>query len=579
MTRMLPPTFPDTTTSSEAEVFKLIRDAAGSDDYVCFHSLGIARHRRKDYAEADFVVLAPTGLFCIEVKGGEVHRQKGVWRIGWPGKNYTSTEGPFKQAQGARWALIDYLSARIGKNMRGQSLIGWGVAFPDIEFDQQDPEWDREVVYDQRDKISSFTRYIQRLARYFQKRVVDTGRASPTGFTVKQRTEIVEALRGDFDVIPTLRGLLLESERELVALSAEQHRVLDFALNETNPRLLCDGGPGTGKSLIAVEAARRLARAGKKVLLLCFNDNLGEHLRLDLAETDPRIRVSTVHSFFGDIIKKGGFGEELRSARQQGPDSALFEQTYPELFESACAVLLDEDALPQFDVLIIDEAQDVLNAPIMSCLDLVFNGGFEGGRWLIFHDSGLQSAVYDRADARVIERLRSFGAACFQLSENFRNPKAVVTEACLTTQIPVPICRRSLVSPVDYRVVRDERDQAKKLRALLLDLMRDGVSPEQVTILSPKQARESCVVKFPPDVGRPFHILDRQSGRRPPGSFTVASIAGFKGLENDVIILTDLPSEFTSERTRADFYVGMTRARTKLFAMVRQQFLDARTPI
>lgn len=579
MTRMLPPTFPETTTSSEAEVFRLIKEAAGSDDYVCFHSVGIARHRRKDYAEADFVVLGPTGLFCIEVKGGEVHRQDGVWRIGWPGKSYTSTEGPFKQAQGARWALIDYLSARLGKGLRGQTLIGWGVAFPDIEFDQQDPEWDREVIFDQRDKRRSFVDYLDRLTRYFRARMADTGRSAPSNLSAIQRANIVEVLRGDFDVIPTLRGLMIESQRELVAISAEQHRLLDFALNESNPRLLCDGGPGTGKSLMAVEAARRLSRAGKKVLFLCFNDNLGEQLRLDLAETDPRIRVSTVHSFFGDIIGKGGFGEELKSARRGGSDRALFERAYPELFEAACGALLDENQLPQFDVLIIDEAQDVLDAATMNCLDLIVSGGFGKGRWLIFHDSGLQSAVYGRVDPKVIDRLKSFGAACFELTENFRNPKAVVTEACVTTHSPVPECRRSLVSPVDYRVIRDVRDQAKKLRALLLDLMREGISPEQVTILSTKRARDSSTAKSPPDVGKPLYVLDRQSGPRATGAFTISSIAGFKGLENDVIILTDLPADITSDRDRADLYVGMTRARTKLYAMVQQQFLDARPAI
>ncbi len=576
MTRMLPPAYPESTTASEAEVFNLIKNAPASDDYVCFHSVGIARHRRKDYAEADFVVLGPTGLFCIEVKGGEVHRQEGIWRIGWPSKNYSSIEGPFKQAQGSRWALIDYLSARIGKALRSQALIGWGVAFPDIEFDQRDPEWDSEVVYDQRDKTRSFVSYIERLTAYFKARMTDTGRNPPSGLTVKLRADIIEALRGDFDVVPTLRGLMLESQRELVALSAEQHRLLDFALNESNPRLLCDGGPGTGKSLIAVEAARRLSRAGKRVLFLCFNDNLGESLRLDLAETDPRIRVSTVHAFFGDTIKKGGYGEQLQSARRECSDRSLFEETYPELFEAACAALLDENQLPEYDVLIIDEAQDVLNASIMGCLDLVISGGFSKGRWLIFHDSGLQSAVYGRVDHRVIDCLKSFGAACFELTENFRNPKAVVKEACATTLTPVPMCRRSLVSPVDYRVVRDERDQSKKLRALLLDLMREGISPEQVTILSPRKARDSSTAKFPPDVGKPFHILDRQSSARPTGSFTLASIAGFKGLENDVIILTDLPVEFASDRARADLYVGMTRARTKLYAMVQQEFLDAR---
>jgi DNA polymerase III delta prime subunit len=571
---MLPPTYPDTTTSSEAEVFRLIRDAEGSREFTCFHSVGIAQHQRKDYAETDFVLLTPRGLFCIEVKGGEVHREGGVWRIGWPSKNYVSAEGPFKQAQSARWALIDYLSKRLGQDIRRSAVIGWGVAFPDIEFNYQDPEWSREVIFDQRDKLTSFANYVERLERYSEQRLTDTGRAIPGTLNLNVRQQIIDALRTDFDVVPTLRGLLIESERELVGLSAEQTRLLDYALNDSNPRLLCDGGPGTGKTLIAVEAARRLAQSGSKVLFLCFNDNLRQYLRLEFGDAESRVRVITVHSLFDEIINQAGLRGELQSARKDDDD--FFENVYPSVFESACATLLDEGSLPQFDVAIIDEAQDVLNGDIASGIELVLAGGFARGRWLVFYDSGLQSSIYGRSDVRVFERLKSFGAAYFPLSENFRNPKPIVSEACELTGIPVPICRRTLMSPVDYRIVVDERDEGKKVRALLLELMREGIMPDQVTILSARSASESCVAKFSLDVGKPIHVLQRASGPRPPGAFTLASIAGFKGLENDIIILTDLPLALTSERSRADVYVGMTRARTKLFAMVNQEFLDAR---
>ncbi|WP_233354334.1 hypothetical protein, partial [Vibrio cholerae] len=89
------------------------------------------------------------------------------------------------------------------------------------------------------------------------------GRDVPPRLPVQRRDEYVRVLRGDIDVVQSLAGLLIESERELIALSADQHRVLDYALNENNPRLLCDGAAGSGKTLIALEAARRLDAAGK----------------------------------------------------------------------------------------------------------------------------------------------------------------------------------------------------------------------------------------------------------------------------------------------------------------------------
>ena len=66
-------------------------------------------------------------------------------------------------------------------------------------------------------------------------------------------------IRGDFDAVPSLGGLISESVRELVSLSPDQFKVLDFALNQNNPRIICDGSAGTGKTLIALEAAGRFA--------------------------------------------------------------------------------------------------------------------------------------------------------------------------------------------------------------------------------------------------------------------------------------------------------------------------------
>ncbi|MCW3835049.1 DNA/RNA helicase domain-containing protein [Sphingomonas canadensis] len=555
-------------------MFELIRDAAGTDDLVCLHSLGIARHLRKDYAEADFVLIGSHGIFCLEVKGGDIERKDGLWRVGRGAKSYTSSEGPFKQAQSARWGLIGYLDRRLGRAVRKECLVGWGVVFPDIRFDRADPEWDQEVVYDVRDTVRSFADYAERLADYFRGRADETGRTAPARLSAARRDEFVNLLRGDFEAIRSLPGLLTESERELVALSADQHRVLDYALNENNPRLLCDGPAGSGKTLIALEAARRLAAKGRSVLLLCYNDNLAQYLKVDVAQTAPGVRMATLHGFFAETIKAAGLGDRLRG-RDVAASADTFDKLYPELFESACSNLCDEGALPQFDVVIIDEAQDILTFPFLNCLDLVLAGGFRGGRWLIFHDSGPQSALYGRVEPRLLEALYGFGAVGVELRENFRNPKEVALEASKIGGVPEPICRRTLRSPVEYRRAADAKDQAKRLRALLLELIKDGVLPASVSILSWVKTSASSVVQFPPDVGKPLKPIDD----RGPGddqSFTYGTIAGFKGLENDIVILTDLPDRLDDPIIQAAIYVGMTRARTKLYAFVGDAFLEAR---
>lgn len=574
MVRMLPPLPPRGVSAGEAEMFRLIRQADDASDWVCLHSLGLARHERKEYAEADFVLINPDGVFCIEVKGGEVRRHGGQWEIGWPGKTYMSGEGPFKQAQGARWALRKHLEAKL-PHLKGGLLVGWGVAFPDIIFDQSDPEWDQDVIYDQRDKGHSFKAYGTRLGDYFRARFDETGKRRPPRLSPSRIREIVDALRGDFEFVPKVASLLADSERELISLSPQQFAVLDFALNDDNPRILCEGAAGTGKTVVAVEAARRLAATGRRVLLVCFNENLAHFLKLD-ARQEPNFEVRAIYNLLGELIGKAGLSQELRTAFGTLPRSQVFDEAYPRIFESACLELMEAGEMPSYDALVVDEAQDILSAPLMNCLDLLLKGGFGTGNWMVFYDGGFQAGLYSRLSEDVLRHLRSCGAVKCALKDNYRNPKTIVSEMCAVTGASMPICKRETPSPVDYRVFADEREQGRKLRALLVELLKEGVRPEQVTILSANEETKSCVATHPPDVGKRVEMVSATATSHSPDTFTAGSISGFKGLENDVVILTDLREPAQSPWLKSLLYVGMTRARAKLYMLTSSEFADAR---
>lgn len=566
------------TSSGEVEIFNLLGRDAGLSDYVCLHSVGIARHQRKDYAETDFIVVGPSGIYCLEVKGGDrIERKGGLWTIGSKTNSYQSAEGPFKQAQGARWPLINYLKEHLDPEIRNTALFGWGVMFPGAQFSEQDPEWDNEVIYDMRDKSRPARDYFERLEAYFRRRLSETNKQQPPKLGPSRVKAIVDCLRGDFEVVQSLHGLLTESQRELVKLSPAQFGVLDGALNDFNPRILCIGAAGTGKTLIAMEAAKRLAESGKQVLLLCFNNNLGRFLAKEIVWSRASVRVSTVYRLLTETIIKGGFGRELATAKSTVSDrDKLFNEIYPNLFESAASKLLEDNELPQYDALIIDEAQDILSAATMNCLDLILDKGFGNGQWLIFLDDGLQSKVYDRVDQKVLDHLRALKPVSFVLDQNYRNPKHVVSEMCALTGVPMPICKRELHSNVDYRLYRDNTEQSKKLRAIVIELLRAEIPASSITILSAKNLTDSVFRKHPLDVGKPIVLLD-DSQNIPKDTITVGTIAGFKGLENEFIILTDLATDMLkSDWGISIIYVGMTRARTKLFVLVDELFIQAR---
>ena len=54
MSRMIPATIhPDVKSAAEKRIFRLLRDAPGTDDWVVLHSLGLARHQTKRRGEID----------------------------------------------------------------------------------------------------------------------------------------------------------------------------------------------------------------------------------------------------------------------------------------------------------------------------------------------------------------------------------------------------------------------------------------------------------------------------------------------------------------------------------------------
>src|SRR5438067_449290 len=100
------------TADSEAERFvaRLLQQSDGGPDAVAFHSVKLRSHRRKQQAEADFVVLWKGVVVVFEVKGGGVRKVDGKWWSIDRRKEWNALkESPMDQANGAKVALRDIL--------------------------------------------------------------------------------------------------------------------------------------------------------------------------------------------------------------------------------------------------------------------------------------------------------------------------------------------------------------------------------------------------------------------------------------------------------------------------------------
>src|SRR3954454_12487994 len=96
MATVLPSRFPDDHSKAEHLIYRKLRDETPAD-WTALHSVGLAGHRRKLWAEVDFVVVTDRSVLCLEVKGDNVGVERGTWYAG----SRRLTHSPFEQAGGA----------------------------------------------------------------------------------------------------------------------------------------------------------------------------------------------------------------------------------------------------------------------------------------------------------------------------------------------------------------------------------------------------------------------------------------------------------------------------------------------
>lgn len=573
--KLIPPVYDQRfakTNEGELEVFHRLQDE--DRDWVVLHSLDIARPTKRMKAEIDFLIVAPgQGVLALEVKGWKkFERRGGQW--GHDGGTVGDARDPFEQAEAGKYHLMGRLKQRPGLS---HVLVESAVCFPFLTFREQGEGWRPSQVIDELRlrQTGSLAGCIEAVFRESRARVRGRAWFEESQPTLGQRDEIVELEHDDFEVCQTAKQRAERGDREIRRYTTEQHHALD--LMEDTPRVVFNGPAGSGKTLLALEAARRSCARGKNVLVLCFDRAQAiwlEDQGRAVAEPDRRPLV-TYRSINFHM-------NELAGEKPPPPysDRDYWDRRLP---EAAAYRLMGNRDLVQsagrsdpglgiFDALIVDEAQDVFCERYENVLEFSLLGGLKDGAWHMFGDFAGQS-IYGSA-VSLDEMPSSYGCTVARLGWNCRNTPSI---ARFATQLAG-----------DDRLYRDVRraddddgpvtkawqttdEQTGLLEESLEGLWREGFRETDIVVLTVRSRIDEAAaadVWREPWRGR-LEALDDPNILKPRrGKVRYSTVRRFRGLESRAVILTDV--ERFDDNSRTLLYVGATRATQRLVVLAHR---------
>lgn len=567
------PTQYDVSTVSAAErrIFDLLKNDPDTNGWTVIHSLGLTRRGRKPYGEIDFVVLIPgSGILCLEIKGGRVACKDGVWTTtNREGKTFEMNRSPFMQAMEGMQAVRKAVEKKFGGgHAAATAVFGRGVVFPDVQMPAEPFEWEKWEGIDHDDLRQPISVALQHMAREQRKKLgIPISNPEPLSATLRL---IQQFLRPDFEPVVTKPAQLHETEVSLLRLTEEQYDGLDLLAD--NERCLFEGAAGTGKTMLALEYAKRSSSAGHRTLLLCFNKLLGEWFRSQVTEFEGKelLTAGRHYQLLREVIIASPFEAEFQAKEKQDSGPELYATIYPFYGQLA----LDGAANP-FDVVVIDEAQDLLKPGILDVLNVWLKGGLAGGRWAIFGDFRRQ-AIFENSTGDEMKALLTSRVPVFskgRLRQNCRNTRNIGEETALLSGFASPPYRMGQIEgpPVDYHYYQTAETQSAALAEVLRRLLRDGVKPEEIVVVSKLRLENSGLKGM--DGGNDFRLME-VAGFIPAKSRTpiipFATIQAFKGMESKVVVLCDV-EEVAEGEPQALLYVGMSRARSLLIVLLHEQ--------
>jgi superfamily I DNA/RNA helicase len=336
---------------------------------------------------------------------------------------------------------------------------------------------------------------------------------------------IREIICPEFDIFPSSRFDVDLKKITFNRLLEEQKVLLNYLVEQKSA--VINGAVGTGKTMIAVEKATRHANLGEKVLFLCFNAFLREHL--EKRYPNENIDFMTIDGFACRICNTQR--ADYKKASDKVIDMYL-TGTFP------------------YKHVIVDEGQDFGKEEIeesdflQAIHDTVVENDEVDGTFYVFYDK------LQLVQSKAIPSYIADADCKLTLYRNCRNTENIA----LTSLKPITERNPKLYEgaikgvPATIHFCSDPDGISQCVENVIENLKNDGIS--DVVILTCTTEDES--------------VLKSRTSNGKFNKKLFTSCRKFKGLEADAVILVDVDENTFDEDNVLRFYVGASRARVRL---------------
>lgn len=525
MAIFIPSTKPESFNNSRGErvVYEALRTL--NDQHTIFYSLNWVGHSdRWKVGEADFVILHPSkGILVIEVKSGEIEYREGEWIQTNTKTRESHRISPFTQARKNQFALKEMLES-CTRNYR-LPMSCYCVWFPSVDISAKailPPESPKSITLDI-GNLENAEKAIDDVYEFWAQKY------GTVNLDAIQFRHLVTTLCPHFHVVPKLKTKAEDAEKAYILLTKQQAALLDYL--EEQKTAVIHGLAGTGKTVLAVEKAKRLASQTDPVLFLCFNSLLRTALKD--SNVIPNVTFHNAHSLAFEIM-----------GHSDSPIDAVLSE-----FQDYLEFVFDADSW-RYSNIVIDEGQDLD--------DRLLNRLYE----LVKKKSGCFYVFYDRNQYVLRNKIPQWieNAECrLVLHKNCRNTAEVFKTSCSIIGLESATYNDIHGETPTVRFFKTEAEQQIIVEGFIKRMTNEGLSADDIVILSMKTVENSWIPVSKSYAGYPL------TSNREKGKILYTTIRKFKGLEAEAVLIVDAAmSSLISPEAQRLLYVGSSRAKNLL---------------